>query len=88
MGVMLLLVFTPVPCGSLRRMGVPRQAAACVGRAAGMMVEAALAALALVVWINAEPGLVRTAAYNTIFSAGVSTVLFNLNPLLPSGITC
>ena len=33
-----------------------------------MMVEAALAALALVVWINAEPGLVRTAAYNTIFS--------------------
>lgn len=47
-----------------------------------MMVEAALAALALVVWINAEPGLVRTAAYNTIFLAGVSTVLFNLNPLL------
>ena len=67
----------------LRRMGVPRQAAACVVGAAGMMmVEAALAALALVVWINAEPGLVRTAAYNTIFLAGVSTVLFNLNPLL------
>lgn len=50
--------------------------------AAGMMTELFLAALALVVWVNAEPGLIRMLAFNTILIAGVSTVLFNANPLL------
>src|SRR5262245_11741789 len=47
-----------------------------------MLVELFLAALALFVWIAAEPGLVRVLAFNTILIAGVSTVLFNANPLL------
>jgi putative peptide zinc metalloprotease protein len=50
--------------------------------AAGMMVELALASLAVFLWINLEPGMVRAAAYNVIFIAGVSTILFNANPLL------
>jgi putative peptide zinc metalloprotease protein len=33
-------------------------------------------------WILAEPGLVRTLAFNAILIAGISTVIFNLNPLL------
>src|SRR5262249_27031878 len=41
-----------------------------------------IAACALFLWLNAEPGIVRTMAYNAIFIAGVSTVLFNANPLL------
>lgn len=82
LGVM-LLVFTPVPyCEASAAWAFRDKWQRVLVGAAGMMVEVALASLALVVWINAEPGLVRLLAYNTIFLAGVSTVLFNLNPLL------
>ena len=50
--------------------------------AAGMYVELFLASLALFCWLNVEPGTVRVVAYNIMFIAGVSTVLFNGNPLL------
>ncbi len=50
--------------------------------AAGILVEAAIAALAMWVWVNAEPGVVRSLAFNTLLIAGVSTLLFNGNPLL------
>ena len=51
--------------------------------AMGIMVELALAALALLVWLNVQPGLVRDLAFVTAFIASVSTLLFNGNPLLP-----
>jgi putative peptide zinc metalloprotease protein len=51
--------------------------------AAGIMVELALAAAALAVWLNVEPGLVRDLAFVTLFIASVSTLLFNGNPLMP-----
>lgn len=50
--------------------------------AAGILVEMALAAIALIVWIHAAPGLGRTVAFNVILIGGVSTLLFNGNPLL------
>ena len=50
--------------------------------AAGMLVELFLASLALFVWLNVEPGMVRTAMYDVMVLAGISTVLFNGNPLL------
>jgi putative peptide zinc metalloprotease protein len=50
--------------------------------AAGMIVELFIASLALFLWLNVEPGVVRALAYNIIFIASVSTVLFNANPLL------
>jgi putative peptide zinc metalloprotease protein len=50
--------------------------------AAGMMVELFIAALALFVWLNVEPGAVRAVAYNVILVAGISTLIFNANPLL------
>ncbi len=50
--------------------------------AAGIMVETALAALAMIVWINASPGVGRTAAFNIMLIGGVSTLLVNGNPLL------
>jgi putative peptide zinc metalloprotease protein len=50
--------------------------------AAGMLVELFLASLALFVWLTVEPGMVRTAMYDVMFIAGISTVLFNGNPLL------
>jgi putative peptide zinc metalloprotease protein len=49
---------------------------------AGIMVEMFLAAIALFVWLNVEPGLVRAVCANVILMSGVSTLLFNGNPLL------
>lgn len=50
--------------------------------AAGIMVETGLAALATLFWVNAEPGLAREVAFNIMIIGGVSTLLFNGNPLL------
>lgn len=50
--------------------------------AAGIMVELALASAALAIWLNVQPGLVSDLAFVTMFIAGVSTLLFNGNPLL------
>lgn len=50
--------------------------------AAGIMVELLIAAMALFVWLNTEPGLLRDAAFVFAFIGSVSTVLFNGNPLL------
>ncbi len=47
-----------------------------------MIVELFIASLALFLWLHVEAGVVRAMAYNVMFIAGVSTVLFNANPLL------
>ena len=54
---------------------------AAVG-AAGMMVELFIAALATFVWLNVENGFVRDLAFVAMVIGGMSTVLFNGNPLL------
>lgn len=82
MGVMFLL-FTPIPymdataSWSFRS----RWERALVG-AAGMIVELFVASLATFVWAATGPGAVHALAYNMMFVAGVSTVVFNVNPLL------
>jgi putative peptide zinc metalloprotease protein len=82
MGVMLLVV-TPVPYVDASSASAFQQKwrRVLVG-SAGMVVELFLASLALFFWLNAEPGVLRTMAYNAIFIAGTSTVFFNANPLL------
>jgi putative peptide zinc metalloprotease protein len=50
--------------------------------AAGMLTELFIAAIFLLIWVAAEPGLVRALAFNIILIAGVSTLIFNGNPLL------
>lgn len=50
--------------------------------AAGIMTELLIAAAALLLWLNIEPGLVRDIAFVLLFIGSVSTVLFNGNPLL------
>lgn len=49
---------------------------------AGMYVEGFIAAIAAIVWVNVGDGLVRDALFDIMVVAGVSTVLFNMNPLL------
>jgi putative peptide zinc metalloprotease protein len=80
---MMLLVLSPVPYvdASASTAFVNKWHRVIVG-AAGMIVELLIAAIALYVWISVEPGMVRTLAYNTILIAGISTVVFNANPLL------
>lgn len=82
MGVMLLLLM-PLPyvdASSASRFRLRRERV-LVGLA-GMMVEMWLGTVALLFWVNLEPGLARSIAYNVFFTAGVSTIVFNLNPLL------
>lgn len=50
--------------------------------AAGMMTELLLASIAMLVWLAAEPGVVRSIAFNVMAVAGLSTLVFNGNPLL------
>ncbi len=54
--------------------------------AAGMMVELAIAGVAVLVWLQqreTHPGsLAQQIAYNTVFLASITTILFNANPLL------
>jgi putative peptide zinc metalloprotease protein len=82
MGIM-LLVLSPVPYveASASSAFANKWQRVVVG-AAGMLVELVLAAIAMFLWVSVEPGLVRALAYNTIFIAGISTVVFNANPLL------
>ncbi len=49
--------------------------------AAGIMTELALAAVALPLWLWLDEGLLRDAAFVTLVITGVSTLLFNANPL-------
>jgi putative peptide zinc metalloprotease protein len=82
MGVM-ILVLTPVPyvdASSAWAFRSKWQRFAVGG--AGMMVELFIASIALFLWFSAEPGLFRALLYNVMLIAGVSTVLFNANPLL------
>lgn len=50
--------------------------------AAGIAIELFLGALALFVWLSVEVGVVHAIAYNVMLISGVSTLLFNGNPLL------
>jgi putative peptide zinc metalloprotease protein len=50
--------------------------------AAGILTELAIASIAAIVWASTSDGTVRAIAYNVIFIASVSTLLFNGNPLL------
>jgi putative peptide zinc metalloprotease protein len=82
MGIM-LLVFNPIPYVDASAASAFRnkRERALVG-AAGMIAELFIAALALLLWTSVEPGPVRAVAFNVILIAGVSTLLFNGNPLL------
>ena len=82
LGVM-FLVFAPVPYVDASAASEFRSKwrRALVG-AAGMIVEVFVAALALYVWLAVEEGFVRALAYSVMLIAGITTVLFNGNPLL------
>lgn len=81
---MMLLVMAPSPYvdASAAWSLASKWQRAAVG-AAGMIFELALAGVAALVWIETAAGtLANQLAFNAMLTAGVSTVLFNANPLM------
>jgi putative peptide zinc metalloprotease protein len=82
MGIM-FLVFFPVPY-------VDASAAAAFRNkwhralvsAGGIIVETFAAAVAIMIWANAETGLISAFAFNIVMVGGLSTLVVNGNPLL------
>ncbi|MCP4745485.1 MAG: HlyD family efflux transporter periplasmic adaptor subunit [Desulfobacteraceae bacterium] len=50
--------------------------------AMGMMFELLLAAIALFIWLNVETGIISAVCYNVMLICGLSTLVFNANPLM------
>lgn len=81
-GIM-LMVLSPVPyVDTSSAWGFKDKYKRMAVGSAGIAVELFLGALALFVWLAVEPGVVRAIAYNVMLISGVSTLLFNGNPLL------
>lgn len=82
MGLM-FLIFMPVPyVDASGSNAFPRKGERALVAAAGMLTELLLASIALWIWIVVEPGVVRSLAFSVMVLGGVSTLLFNGNPLL------
>ncbi len=80
-GVTLMLLM-PVPyVDASAATGFAQRRARIAVSAAGIMTELALAAVALPLWLWLDDGLARDCAFVTLVVAGVSTLLFNGNPL-------
>jgi putative peptide zinc metalloprotease protein len=78
-----MLVLMPVPYVEASASTVFRsKLQRAVVAASGMAVELFLAALAFYAWLLLEPSLPRAVLFNVMVVAGVSTLLFNGNPLL------
>jgi putative peptide zinc metalloprotease protein len=81
-GVMMLTLLPAPYVDASASAIVPEKWKRALIAAAGMAVELLVAALAMLVWLNAEQGLLRSIAYDTVLIASVSTLIFNGNPLL------
>jgi putative peptide zinc metalloprotease protein len=77
------LLLVPVPyVDASAAAAFPDKRARMLVSSAGILAEVLLASVAMIVWTSVEPGVVRATAYHVMLIAGVSTVLFNGNPLL------
>jgi putative peptide zinc metalloprotease protein len=82
MGI-LLLVFMPVPyVDATAASGFRSKWQRAFVGAAGMVTEVFIAALCMFAWVLIEPGAARAVLFDTMLIAGISTVIFNGNPLL------
>lgn len=82
MGI-LFMIFTPTPyVDATSSWGFRSRKQRILVGCAGMIVEVFVAAIAMMIWANTGPGTLHSLCYNMIFIAGVSTILFNINPLM------
>ncbi len=85
MGLMLVAFVLPFPyCDTSSAWRFPEVRKRVIVSAGGMYFETFLAAIATIVWAHTsdEAHTVRTLAYNVMFISGVTTLLFNANPLM------
>ena len=82
MGVMLLVLTPCLYCDVSDSWLLPSKWRRAAIGAAGMYVELVLASLATFIWWFTEPGLLHYTGLNIMFVCSVSTILFNINPLL------
>lgn len=80
---LMFLIFAPMPyVDATSAWGFRRRRDRVLVGLAGVLAELALAAVAALVWANTAPGALHSLAHNVIFVASVSTLIFNLNPLM------
>ena len=79
----LMIVFAPIPyvdVTSAWRM--PSKWRRIIVSMAGMYTELFFAAVAAIVVVHSEPGVVQQMAYNVLITASIVTLIFNANPLM------
>ena len=82
LGVM-LLIFTPLPYVDVSSSwAFPRRYQRMLVGGAGMLFEFFLAALATFLWASTSTGPINALAYNIMALSSITTLLFNINPLL------
>ncbi|MGQ0635314.1 MAG: HlyD family efflux transporter periplasmic adaptor subunit [Planctomycetaceae bacterium] len=80
---MILLVFSPtLYCDVSDSWMLPNKWQRILIGGAGMSIEAVLSSLALFGWWFTQPGLLNHLFLNIFFVSAVTTVIFNLNPLM------
>ena len=79
----MFLLFVPLPYIDVTSAwAFPQKHQRIFVSAAGMMAELFVAAIAVFVWFETAPGPVKYHAGNIIVAASLTTLLFNLNPLM------
>lgn len=82
MGLM-FLIMVPVPyVDASSTTAFPDKRQRMVVGLAGMLIELAVAALAMWLWVWVSPGVGKAFLHQILILASVTTVLFNINPLL------
>lgn len=82
MGLM-FLIFLPVPyVDASQTTGFQNKWRRILVGGAGMMAELLVACIAFWLWSWSDPGLFKSVLHQTLILAGVTTIVFNLNPLM------
>lgn len=83
MGLMLVALVLPLPyCDATSSWKLPSTWKRVVVSAGGVYLETFFAAIAAILWARSDPGTFSAICRNVMLISGVSTVVFNLNPLL------
>lgn len=81
-GILLMLM---TPCAFVDASacwGFTRKSHRLIVCLAGMYVELMIAAVAVLIWSTTEPGPLNSLCYNIVLLASVTTIAFNINPLM------
>ena len=81
-GIMILVLTPCLYCNVSDSWMLPNKWHRAAIGLAGMFVECVLASFATFIWWHTNEGLVHYLALNVMFISSVSTIIFNINPLL------